>query len=37
MTQIFDDLKLGLLSLFVFTAWVVVADGWGAGGNALRE
>jgi hypothetical protein len=24
----FDDLKLGLISLVVFAAWVVAATGW---------
>jgi hypothetical protein len=24
----FDDLKLGLISFFVFVAWVIAATGW---------
>ena len=28
MTEFFDDLKLTVLSLFVFVAWLVAATGW---------
>ena len=28
MGEIFDDLKLSLISFFVFVAWVVAATGW---------
>jgi hypothetical protein len=28
MSGFFDDLKLGLISLLVFVAWLVAATGW---------
>jgi hypothetical protein len=28
MSGFFDDLKLGLISLVVFVAWLVAATGW---------